>query len=127
MRYGWHGSWFFRGTGMGQQGNDDSIIDYAPMFPLVNTGDPRYMMEAALETRHCIEKNIGLFYDSKVMQCRNQALEIEKNTDGSQLNVTIDIFSSRNYHELEQRRTIHPRRLESSGCVAKDVIKNDLR
>lgn len=73
------------------QGNDVTIVDFAPMFPLVNTGDPRYMMEAALETQHCMEQGIKMMYEHKVLKYDSGKLSVAAVEDDTEQQLDADM------------------------------------
>ena len=73
------------------QGNDVDVVDFAPMFPLFAGMDMRYMMEAALETRHCQEQGVGLYYENKVLRYADGKLYIESVKDGAQQALDADV------------------------------------
>ena len=48
------------------QGNEVSVVDMLPEWPTdMQGGDPRFMMEASLETKHCYENHIGMYYNNR--------------------------------------------------------------
>ncbi|MBQ3011418.1 MAG: FAD-dependent oxidoreductase [Oscillospiraceae bacterium] len=59
------------------QGNDVCIVDFAPEFPLTMGGGQNYSMEAKLETLHCKEQGIPLYYEHKVNDYTDGKLTIE--------------------------------------------------
>lgn len=93
-----------------EQGNTVAVVDMLPEFPMVNNGDPRYTIEAALETTRCKEKNIGLYYSCKVLDYQDQNINIENVDDGKQTALPADIVvlstgvkpNDRLYHDLQK-------------------------
>ncbi|MEG1790261.1 MAG: NAD(P)/FAD-dependent oxidoreductase [Oscillospiraceae bacterium] len=73
------------------QGNEVSVVDFAPKFPSVQGPDPRFMMEAKLETEHCEEQGIALLYEHKVLKYADGKLSIEGVKDGIVSDVAADI------------------------------------
>ena len=72
------------------QGIETCVVDFAPMFPL-QMGDPRFMEEAMLETKHCMEKGIPLHYDNKVAKYEDGKLYLENVNTGEGTVVDADI------------------------------------
>ena len=73
------------------QGNSVELVDFAPMFPLYNPADPRYMKEAEMETLHCMEKGIPLHYDTKVLKYEDGFLYTESVKDGKTAEIEVEV------------------------------------
>lgn len=75
------------------QGNDVSIVDMLPTWPTdVFSGDPRFMMEAKLEINHCVEQNVRLYYEHKVLGIADGKLSIESTKDATRQLLDIDVL-----------------------------------
>lgn len=74
------------------QGNHVNVVDFAPMFPLNQmSGDPRFMMEAALDTKRCIAKGIALNYENKVLKYADGVLHLESVKTGEKTELCADL------------------------------------
>lgn len=59
------------------QGNEVSVVDMLPEWPTdMQGGDPRFMMEASLETKHCYENHIGMYYNNRVLDFADGMLNL---------------------------------------------------
>ena len=75
------------------QGNDVSVVDMLPEWPTdMFAGDPRHMMEANIETRHCYAAGVGMYYNNKVLNFADGKLNLESNVDGSASALEADVI-----------------------------------
>ena len=82
------------------QGNEVSVVDMLPEWPTdMHGGDPRFMMEASLETKHCYENHIRMYYNNRVLDF----------ADGTKTALPADII------------------VLSTGVKPNDQLFNDLR
>lgn len=77
---------------LAEQGNKVSVVDMLPEWPTdMFGGDPRHMMEANLETKHCYEAGVGMYYNSKVLNFEGGKLNIQSTVDGTKTALDADI------------------------------------
>ena len=75
------------------EGNEVDIVDMLPAWPTdMYAGDPRFMMEAKLESEHCHEHGIGMHYNSKVLGYADGKLSIESTVDGTKTELPADVI-----------------------------------
>lgn len=92
------------------QGNEVSVVDMLPEWPTdMQGGDPRFMMEASLETKHCYENHIGMYYNNRVLDFADGMLNLESTADGTKTALPADII------------------VLSTGVKPNDQLFNDLR
>jgi hypothetical protein len=76
-----------------EQGNEVAVVDMLPPWPTdMYAGDPRFMMEAMLESEHCHESGVGMYYDSKVLGFSDGKLNIESTKDGKVQALDVDLI-----------------------------------
>ncbi len=77
---------------LNEQNNAVSVVDMQPPFPVdMMSGDPRFMMEAKLETEHCESEGVSLYYNNKVLGFNNGKLNIESTENGEKQALEADL------------------------------------
>ncbi|MCD8097652.1 MAG: NAD(P)/FAD-dependent oxidoreductase [Lachnospiraceae bacterium] len=77
---------------LNEQNNAISVVDMQPAFPLDQmAGDPRFMMEAKLETEYCLNEGISLYYNNKVLGFSDGKLNIESTENGEKQALAADL------------------------------------
>lgn len=75
------------------QGKEVSVVDMLPEWPTdMQGGEPRFMMEASLETKHCYENHIGMYYNNRVLDFADGMLNLESTADGTKTALPADII-----------------------------------
>lgn len=74
------------------QGNDVSVVDMLPEWPTdMFGGDPRHMMEANIETKHCYSAGVGMYYNNQIVDISNGKVNIKSNIDETEQSLEADI------------------------------------
>jgi len=77
---------------LAEQGNTVSVVDMLPEWPTdMFGGDPRHMMEANLETKHCYEAGVGMYYNNAVVNIADGKVNIKSTVDESETALEVDI------------------------------------
>ena len=74
------------------QGNTVAVVDFLPEFPTnMFGGDPRFNMEAKIETENCYAQGIGMHYSNKVVKYEGGKLYLAHAQTGDETVLDADI------------------------------------
>lgn len=78
------------------QNNDVTIVDMAAPWPMdMMANDPRFMMEAKLETEHCNEEGVKLLYETRIVKYEDDKLVVRaKDKSEISLEPTLIVMSA---------------------------------
>ena len=103
-------------------GNDVTVVDFAPMLPM--SPCPGFMYEAKFDTRHCMELNVELLYEHKVLRYEEGKLIVEAICDGEKKSLETDliVFSAGAKPDNELYTALIEAGVENVSCGG-DVLK----